>query len=332
MDIRHLRYFLAITEHGSFLAAAKKLRVAQPALSLHLRNMEEELGVKLLHRQARGVVPTEAGERLIRRAKIILSEFSLIQSDVAGQEFPIGDARIGLPANITDLFGVQLIEASRHRYPEVRIRVVEGMTAFLLDWLAEGDLDIAIIYGGSIPKGLATHHAWTEEMRVFAPQGMGFDREANRPITFAEATALPLVIPGVKHGMREVLDAVAVSSGIALEPAIEIDSYRQIKQLVEGHLAYGVLPSTAIHQELSDGRFVSWPMIEPQIELKAYLSYTVSRPLSTPVMALGQLAWDALRRMVTQGMAGITLAPDSNRPNLYKDAPNAAAELADDEV
>jgi LysR family transcriptional regulator, nitrogen assimilation regulatory protein len=318
MDVRQLRYFVAITQYGSFLGAAKKLHVAQPALSLHIRNMEDELGVKLLYRQARGVVATDAGERLLRRAKIILAEFSQIQSDLTGQETPSGEAKIGLPANITDLFGVRLIGASRRTYPEVRIRVAEGMTAFLLGWLAEGDIDIAMIYGGSIPKGLAAHHAWTEEVRVFGTRDMGLNLEADHPITFAEAARLPLVIPGVKHGMREVVDAVMVSSSVALEPIIEIDSLRQIKQLVEGRQAYGILPSTAIHAELADGRFVSWPLTEPKIELKAYLSYPLGRPLSTPVRALGQLAWDTLRSMAEDGMVGVTLAPTSNRPNLYR--------------
>ncbi|MDN5926971.1 MAG: LysR substrate-binding domain-containing protein [Hyphomicrobiales bacterium] len=300
------------------MAAAKKLRIAQPALSLHMRNIEDELGVKLLHRQARGVVPTEAGDRLLRRAKIVLAEFSQIQSDVTGLEAPSGEARIGLPANITDLFGVRLIQASRSVYPDVRIRVAEGMTPSLLGWLVEGDVDIAMVYGGSIPKGLAIHHAWTEEMRVFGPRKMGLDIKADQPITFAKTATLPLVIPGVKRGMRDVLDAAMISSGIALEPAIEIDSYRQIKQLVEGQQAYGILPSTAIHQEILDGRFISWPIVEPRIELKAYLSYLLSHPLSTPALALGQLAYDVLRGMVAEGMTGVTLAPASNRPTLYE--------------
>ncbi len=72
MDLRQLRYFSSVVELGSFSRAAKHLRVAQPALSQHVRHMEDELGVALLHRTAHGVLPTEAGERLLRHAKTIL--------------------------------------------------------------------------------------------------------------------------------------------------------------------------------------------------------------------------------------------------------------------
>lgn len=314
MDIRHLRYFVAVVEHGSFLSAARKLGVAQPALSLHLRNMEEELEVKLLNRHARGVVPTEAGDRLLHRARIILSEFSQIRSDVVGDQEPKGEVRVGLPVNIADLFGVHLIEATRFRYPKVRVRIVEGMSAFLLRWLAAGEVDIAMIYGGSMPKSLAVHHAWTEELQIFAPPEPGYKKLPNQPVTVADAVALPLVIPGVRHGVRAVLEAGAVSAGVVLEPTIEIDSYRQIKQVVERGLAHGVLPATAIQQDVAAGHFVTWRLVKPQIELKAYLCYAANQPLSTSAAVLGQLTWEALRAMVKESLGGMKLTAESNRP------------------
>ncbi len=93
MDLRQLRYFTAIVEQGSFSKAATKLRVAQPALSQHLRHMEDELGVALLHRGTRGVLPTEAGERLLLRARAILAEFARIARQRPGRDRPRPAAR-----------------------------------------------------------------------------------------------------------------------------------------------------------------------------------------------------------------------------------------------
>ncbi|EBU7498253.1 LysR family transcriptional regulator, partial [Salmonella enterica subsp. enterica serovar Typhi] len=76
MDLRQLKYFVKVVESGSFSKAANVLHVAQPALSLHVKHMEEELGVALLHRAAQGVTPTQAGERLMLHAKRILAEFA----------------------------------------------------------------------------------------------------------------------------------------------------------------------------------------------------------------------------------------------------------------
>ena len=77
MDLRQLRYFIAIVEQGSFSKAAETLNVAQPALSLHVRNMEAELGSALLFRSPQGVVATEAGEILIRHARIVIDQLSI---------------------------------------------------------------------------------------------------------------------------------------------------------------------------------------------------------------------------------------------------------------
>src|SRR5262249_37379033 len=86
MDLRQLRYFVGIVEHGSFSKAAAHLNVAQPALSQHVRHMEQELGVELLHRGTHGVMPTEAGDRLIRHARTILAEFAELQDSVRSCE------------------------------------------------------------------------------------------------------------------------------------------------------------------------------------------------------------------------------------------------------
>lgn len=84
MDLRQLRYFIAIVEQGSFSKAAEVLNVAQPALSLHVRNMEVELGSSLLFRSPQGVVATEAGEILLRNARIIIDQFSIARHEIQG--------------------------------------------------------------------------------------------------------------------------------------------------------------------------------------------------------------------------------------------------------
>ncbi len=81
MDIRQLRYFVAIVEHGSITRASEMLNVAQPALSLHLKNMEEHLGTRLLIRSRTGVMPTEAGTLLAQRAQTILDDLARTEDD-----------------------------------------------------------------------------------------------------------------------------------------------------------------------------------------------------------------------------------------------------------
>lgn len=319
MDLRQLRYFVAIVEHGSFSKAANQLRVAQPALSQHLRHMEEELGVTLLHRGTRGVLPTEAGERLLQRAKSILTEFGELRDTVRGEKSaPVGEVRFGMPGTVSELLSVPLIEAAQLRYPSVRIRIAEAMSGYILDWLRRGEVDLAMIYSTADPSGLGIHHGLTEELCLFAtPDLSACQALPGQPVTLAEAGNLDLILPGPAHGLRDLIEEAALSVNVPIWPAIEIDSYAQIKQLAQRGRGYGILPRTAVAREVEAGTFNTWPLIAPPLSRKVFLAYSTERPLSAAVRAIGQLAWETLRKLVQEGAWAATIADDSNRPTLY---------------
>jgi len=319
MDLRQLRYFAAIVEQGSFSKAATKLRVAQPALSQHLRHMEDELGVALLHRGTRGVQPTEAGERLLTRAHSILAEFAALREQVRGEaEQPAGEVRIGLPGTVSEQFSVALIQAARERYPAIRIRIAEAMSGFVLDWLRRGDVDLAMIYSTSDPKGLCIHHVLTEELCLFAATGAPRPpAKAGQPVPLADAAVLDLILPGPGHGLRDQIDDAANQAGAAIQPAIEIESYSQIKRLVERGFGYSILPRMAVAEQERAGIFQTWPIERPSMHRKVYLAYSTERPMPTAVRAIGQLCWEISRGLVTDESWIATLGEDGGPPNLY---------------
>lgn len=318
MDLRQLRYFTAIVEQGSFSKAATKLRVAQPALSQHLRHMEDELGVPLLHRGARGVTPTEAGERLLARARSLLAEFAELRDSVRGEmAAPGGEVRIGLPGTVSEQFSVALIEAARARYPAIRIRIAEAMSGFVLDWLRRGEVDLAVIYSTSDPKGLGIHHVLTEELCLFgAPSLTTLATAPGGRITLGQAASLDLILPGAGHGLRDQIDeAAGVQTTIA--PAIEIESYNQIKRLVARGLGYGILPRMAVSAEEKAGLFLTWRIEKPALYRKVYLAYSTERPIPMAARAVGQLSWEILRGLVADETWTATLGGDGEPPALY---------------
>lgn len=318
MDLRQLRYFTAIVEQGSFSKAATKLRVAQPALSQHLRHMEEELGVALLHRGTRGVLPTEAGERLLERARSILAEFGELRDMVRGESVaPAGEVRIGLPGTVSEQFSVPLIEAAREKFPAVRIRIAEAMSGFVLDWLRRGEVDLAVIYSTSDPKGLGIHHVLTEELCLFGAPGLGAVTAApGATVTMAEAAALDLILPGIGHGLRDQIEEAAGAKA-TIRPAIEIESYGQIKRLVQRGLGYSILPRMAVTEHEKAGIFQSWPIAQPTLYRKVYLAYSTERPMPAAARAIGQLSWDILRGLVQDETWTATLGEDGDAPALY---------------
>jgi LysR family transcriptional regulator, nitrogen assimilation regulatory protein len=301
MDIRQIRYFIAIVEAGSFLRASEKLRVAQPALSQHIRSMEAEFGVPLLLRSARGVVPTEEGLRLLDRARIIDAQFSSLHDHIRGQEArPSGEVRFGMPGTVSEQLSVPLIENARKALPDVRIRVVEAMSGFVGDWLRAGSLDIAILYKLVDSGGLATHHALTEGIQLFGSTAFR-PLPAGDDIRLSALLDLPLIVPSPFHGLRKLIDTAANSIGRSVNPTIEIDSYRQIKRLVRCGMGFGLLPAMAIEQDVAGGKFRSWRVTRPLLARQLLLAYRKDQPLSLAARAIGQLSWTMLQEMALNG-------------------------------
>jgi LysR family nitrogen assimilation transcriptional regulator len=300
MDIRQLRYFIAIVETGSFSRAAEKLRVAQPALSQHVLAMEAALGIALLQRNPRGVVPTEAGQRLLDRARDIDASFRALDDHVRGIETPTGEVRFGMPATINEQLGVPLIEAALETFPKIRIRISEAMSGFVLDWLRDGVVDIALLYNVVDEKGLSLRHVLTEDIRLFGrPDMTAIPRGGS--LTLGAAIRLPLILPGPAHGLRQLIETAARTTGNRLDPAIEIDSYRQIKQLVLRGIGFGMLPATAVKQEVLDGTFLSWRVTNPALMRRIYLGAPKARPLSAASRAISALSLSILNTLVTTG-------------------------------
>lgn len=300
MDIRRLRYFIAIAEAGSFSRAAERLHVAQPALSQHILAMEASFGVKLLQRNARGVALTEAGQRLLTRARYIDAAFSDLTDFIRGEAIPTGRVRFGMPGTINEQLGLPLIEACRRDYPKVKVRVSEAMSGLVLDWLRDGSIDLAMLYNTEDQKGLHLHHALTEEIVLFGIKELkGAPRTST--ITLTAALKLPLILPGEAHGLRSLIDMAARSIGKIVEPEIEIDSYRQIKGLALRGVGFAMLPATAVKQEVAAGIFDAWRVTEPGIDRKICLGYQSDRPISAASRAIGRLSWNILHRLVLAG-------------------------------
>jgi LysR family nitrogen assimilation transcriptional regulator len=300
MDLRQLHYFIAIVEAGSFTKASELLRVAQPALSQHIRVMEANFGVELLVRHPRGVWPTEAGARLLERAREIEVRFAGLADHVRGPQTPSGQVKFGMPGTINEQLGVPLIEAAQKLFPDVRIRISEAMSGYVLDWLRQGTIDLAMLYNVTDERNLRLHHALTEEIQLFGRAEM-MGAPSGDAVTLQSALRLPLVLPGRTHGLRELIDIAAATIGRQVSPTIEIDSYRQIKQLAVRGLAFGMLPKTAIRQELVDGIFQAWRITRPVLMRKIYLGYQTEVPLSTASRAIGQLSWTILNGLVDSG-------------------------------
>lgn len=146
MDFKQVTYFIAIAEKSSFSGAAAYVRIAQPALSTQIANLEAELGVSLFDRHGRGVTLTPAGQIFLQHAYEIVRRIEAARMAVrdAGTE-PTGGITIGLPMSTSTILAIPIIERVRARYPKIELCVVDGMSGDILKWLREGRLDLAVL-------------------------------------------------------------------------------------------------------------------------------------------------------------------------------------------
>lgn len=318
MDFRQLRYFIAIAETGSFSRAAEVLRVAQPALSQHVLKMEAELGVPLFLRGSRGVQLTEAGQRLLGEARAIQSRFEGLLDRVLGNETaPRGEVRFGMPSTISEQIGVQMIETAQANYPAIELRISEAMSGFILNWLREDVVDIAVLFDMPEMRGLTRNVLLTEEIVLFAATDIPGAPEADT-VTLRSALRLPLILPGRQHGLRTLIDACALSIGTVCEPRTEIDSYGQIKQLIARGSHYSMLPMVAISPEVRLGNFRVWRLVRPTVKRNVFLAYRSDKPLSASSRAIADLACMILRENVVSGDWQARWTADDSRPHSFR--------------
>ncbi|WP_151639095.1 LysR family transcriptional regulator [Noviherbaspirillum aerium] len=172
MELRHIRYFLAVAQEGNVTRAAEKLGIGQPPLSQQILALEREMGVQLFRRTGHGVALTEAGESLLADAKRLLddAELAVLNAQRAGRG-ETGRLNLGFTASAAYNPAVPaLIRAFRNAYPGVGLSLTEGNTSQLLTHLEEGRLDLAFLRsGGHTFAGVSLYQIENERMKIVLP-------------------------------------------------------------------------------------------------------------------------------------------------------------------
>lgn len=255
-------------------AAGERLHIAQPSLSLHVRQLEESLGAKLVTRSAKGVVLTEQGQILLARARDILQMIERTEEDVRASYGNVtGSVAFGMPSSAALVMGVPLAETVRLAAPGVNLRIAEAMSGSILDWVTTGELDLAVLYDVAGIRQLSLRPMLTEIAHFFsAPDSWPLKSEPGVPVSLKEIARLDLFLPSRAHGLRKLIDSVARSNGVTISPVLEIDSLANIKALVSRASGYSILMPAAAHEALAAGNLVCSPICDPLIERKVYLA------------------------------------------------------------
>ena len=308
MDVRQLRYFNTIAELGSVSAAAHRLGVAQPSLSQHVKNLEEELGITLLIRSPRGVILTEGGQILLAHAKSILDAVDLAVGDLRNHSSSElkGAVSFAIPSSASNVLSVPLCETVQHEFPNIMLRTMEAMSGHVQEWLVQGQVDLGILYDSRRVKHLRPIPLLDEDLYlVVSPENwseaVGPDGIAENSVKLSDCANLGLVLPHRTHGLREIIEDFATQRGISLQVPIEMDSLTNMKALVSRGSAYTILARAAIVEELHRKTLIAVPICDPVVRRTVYLVRNPSRPVTQAVLKVERLIVEIATELVSKG-------------------------------
>lgn len=260
MDLKQLDYFVHVAELGSFTRAASVLRVAQPALSRQVRALEVELRQNLFERNGRGVTLTDAGRRLLAHGRGILQQVERARQDLEEQRgAAAGVLSLGLPPSLSRSATTALVEAFRARFPKATLTVVEGLSTYMLEWLAQGRIDIAVVYNATPAAAIDLQPVLDE--RLFLVSARGKARGLiGRAAALADVAAHELVIPSRPHAIRMRLESALAEAGLKPRVGLEIESVPAILDLVQRHPLHAVLSLNAVRASGQESAFAARPI------------------------------------------------------------------------
>jgi DNA-binding transcriptional LysR family regulator len=258
MEIRQLRAFVAIAESGTFTAGAVRVHVTQAAVSMQIRQLENEVGAKLFIRAPRNVILTEAGEKLLERARHILLDHDAALEEIAELagakrgRLRIGSASAGVTAEVLP----RLLKEVRKRYPNADISVTSGTSESLVQQILAAEVDIAFVSLPVEARGIHTEQLNEDQLVAIAsPQ----HTQAKQRTVSAYALAGENLILGERGGnTRRLLDEFFAQAGVKPNVAMELSRQAAIKRMVEEDMGVGVVPLQSVRDEVDKGRLVRW--------------------------------------------------------------------------
>ncbi|MDF3839797.1 LysR substrate-binding domain-containing protein [Cupriavidus basilensis] len=306
MDIRSMRYFVAIVDHGSLTRAAEVACVAQPALSQQLAALEAEYGVPLVHRGPKGVKPTEAGKTLYRHARTILKQVESAGADVRAAGAGVsGAVAIGLPTTAAAAFGMPLIRAVRERYPQVRLQLFESMSGYISELLNNNRLDFAILFRDTPSRAIEPEALASESLYLIGnlPESTGARRR--RPagagrgtIALKQLAGVPLALPSGSQGLREVLERNFAQAGVAPNVVADLDSLSCLLATAREGLACTILPASAVNP--SDAAMPT-RLILPELRRTLSLCWPRALPRTRAAEAVAEILREIVAARIAQG-------------------------------
>jgi LysR family hydrogen peroxide-inducible transcriptional activator len=285
MTLNELRYVVAVARERSFGRAAAKCFVSQPALSVAIQKLEEELGAPLFERGKNEVTITPVGERIVEQAQKVLEETARIREIAqAGRNQLVGLLKLGVIYTVGPYLLPDLIPALHARAPQMPLDIEENLTENLETSLRTGQIDAAIIALPFQPSGIVTDFLYEEPFQVVVPQGHKWAKR--KSIAPDELPAEHTILLNVGHCFRDqVLDACPELNRADAQ-VTRTNSLETVRNMVASGLGVSVLPRDALTPKYHSRLVVPVPFTKPTPARRIALAYRRSFPRPAAIAAI----------------------------------------------
>lgn len=244
--LRQMRTLLAVIEAGNVSAAARALGLTQPAASQQLRELERQLGVRLLDRAAGRSIPTAAGQALIAPVRRALSAADdVVAAAAAHRSGDAGRVRLGTGATACIYLLPPALAAVRRRLPGIDLAISNGNTSDVVRRVEDGELDLALV---TLPvprsRSLLVRRLLADPLVALVPEGTA--PAAGAAMRARDLAEHPLILYETGGNVRRIIDDWFRHAGVAPHPTMELGSVEAIKGLVGSGLGCSILPGMAV--------------------------------------------------------------------------------------
>lgn len=307
MDLRSIRYFVQIADMGSITRASQHLGVAQPALSRHVRGIENELGTQLLIRLPRGVRLTSAGIQFLEHCRRIVRELGRAREELRSKaDVASGRVSLGVSPTTGPLLLPGVLERVKRQCPQISLKVVEAFSSQLFDGLLTGRVDVAILTSPAPARALRLVPLISEPIVVLAPPaprgGRGF-------YTLAELSRTAVF---TTEAIRSITDEQLARYGARLNVEAEIDSVEAIRRLLLRGLGPAVMPLSTFHDDIENGRIAAFQIADANVHRILMLGLRAEDNASAAVEEVSHVVAAETHHLFELGFFSLPVSPDQH--------------------
>ena len=296
MDIKTFEIFLSLAATNSFSRTASLLGASQSSVSKSIAAMEHELSTRLFDRTGRGTTLSPEGRLLLPRIESLVHQANGLDDFLANvRSIAAGSVQLATQPSIGWALVSHLLEVIARDYPKIRIRISEGTTNNIEEWLSDGRCELALLSRAASPRYAESARLFSLPMYLVAAPADPLMKKSN--IAFKAAARLPLVMSAAPNGGRILLEEEARRQDLPLNVVQDVNSFYLIKRIVRKLPMYTITTYTSVEEELRKGELAGIPVVRPTIKQTFYLSMASRRMPTNAVRTVRSLILEWAQKM-----------------------------------